>query len=118
LCDFGYGTDVLFHDGYDTSLRERSKIGEPFIEFAREIERVAQSRTKASSSDHTRGPTVKTQERAKLFRRLKDQHPGWSQAKVALEANRELGGDNFTADTVRYVYDQMGWDWERADRVR
>lgn len=71
-----------------------------------------------TDSARKRGPTIKTQERAKVFRRLKDKHPNWSQAKVALEANLDEGVDYYTEDCVRNAYRAMGWTWERADRVR
>jgi hypothetical protein len=63
------------------------------------------------------GPTVRTQERGKVFKRLKDKHPEWSQARVALEASEELG-EVVTIETVRNTYRAMGWKWERGDRVR
>jgi len=63
------------------------------------------------------GPTARTQERAKVFKRLKELHPEWSQAKVAMEACDELG-EFVTEDTVRNTYRAMGWKWERADRIR
>jgi hypothetical protein len=63
------------------------------------------------------GPTVKTQIRAKAFKQLKDEHPEWSQAKVAIEACDKLG-EYVTADTVRNAYRAMGWEWKRADRIR
>lgn len=64
-----------------------------------------------------RGPTTRTEIRAKVFRRLKEEHPEWSQAKVAQESFKELG-EYVTADTVRNTYRLMGWTWERADRIR
>jgi hypothetical protein len=64
-----------------------------------------------------RGPTVKTQERAAVFKRLKDEHPAWSQEKVAMEAREELG-ETVTGETVRNAYKAMGWVWQRADRIR
>lgn len=64
-----------------------------------------------------RGPTVKTQIRGEVFRRLKQAHPEWSQAAVAIEASEELE-ENVTADTVRNTYRALGWTWERADRIR
>jgi len=65
----------------------------------------------------TGGPTIRTQERAAVFKRLKDAHPGWSQSRVAMEAIDELG-EVVTADSVRNAYRAMGWKWERADRIR
>lgn len=65
-----------------------------------------------------RAPTLKTRERAELYRRLKDAHPEWSQSKVAIEANREEGTDVHSKSSVQNAYRAMGWEWERADRVR
>jgi len=62
------------------------------------------------------GPTAKTQERAKVFKRLKDAHPEWTYYRVATEASEELG--DVTGETVRNAYRAMGWEWERPDRVR
>lgn len=64
-----------------------------------------------------RGPTIKTRERAQVIRKLKDQHPQWTQYKVAQEASKELR-EIITADAVRYAYRVMGWKWGRADRMR
>jgi hypothetical protein len=69
--------------------------------------------TKAS-----RGPTVRTRERANVFKRLKDKHPEWGYDTVALQARDELKVTDITAETVRNAYRQMGWIWQRADRVR
>ena len=63
------------------------------------------------------GPTARTQERACVFKRLKDENPTWSQARLAMEARPELE-EVVTADTVRNTYRAMGWKWERADRIR
>jgi len=65
------------------------------------------------------GPTANTQTRGKVFKRLKDAHPEWSQKRVAIEASKpEELGEVVTSDTVRNVYRAMGWKWERADRIR
>jgi len=63
------------------------------------------------------GPTLKTQERARVFRQLKDAHPGWSYDKVAVEACEELG-EAVSGETVRNAYKAMEWLWERSDRIR
>lgn len=63
------------------------------------------------------GPTARTEERAGVFKRLKDENPTWSQARVAMEAYEELG-EVVTGDTVRNAYRAMGWKWVRADRIR
>lgn len=62
-------------------------------------------------------PTARTQIRGEVFKRLKTEHPEWSQAKVAVEATEDLG-EQATVDTVRNTYRAMGWKWERADRIR
>jgi hypothetical protein len=71
----------------------------------------------AKSKTGRPGPTVRTQERGKVFKRLKGKHPEWSQARVALEASEELG-EVVTIETVRNTYRSLGWEWERGDRVR
>jgi len=77
-----------------------------------------QSMGRPSKPNRTkRGPTIKTWERGKVFKRLKDAHPEWSYYRVALEASEELG-ETVTGETVRNVYRAMDWEWERADRVR
>lgn len=68
-------------------------------------------------SDQERQPTLRTRERARAFRELKEAHPGWSQTRVAMEAQKELR-EAVNADTVRNTYRAMGWKWERADRIR
>jgi hypothetical protein len=71
----------------------------------------------AAKEKDKRGPTLKTQERAALYKKLKDQHPEWSQAKLAMEANRVAKEDVHSVYTVRNAYRAMGWKWERGDRV-
>ena len=68
-------------------------------------------------TDNSRGPTLKTQERAEIIKKIKDSHPSWSQHRVAMEASNELGYV-INADTVRNDYEAMRWKWERADRAR
>ncbi len=63
------------------------------------------------------GPTTRTRERFEVFRRLKAEHPTWSQDRVAREACEELGEVVF-AETVRNTYRLMGEKWPRGDRVR
>ncbi len=72
---------------------------------------------KVSDTKCERSPTVRTQTRFEVMKRLKDQHPDWSQDKVAAEAGEELGEVIF-GETVRNTYRSMGVDWPRADRVR
>lgn len=63
------------------------------------------------------GPNLRTQERYKVFTDLKAKHPGWSQAKLALEASKELE-EQISAETVRNTYRLMGGKWKRSDRIR
>jgi hypothetical protein len=67
----------------------------------------------AEPSARTRpyGPTEKTRELAETIRRLKEQHPTWSQARVATELCLPV-------ETIRNAYRAMAWTWPRADRVR
>lgn len=78
-------------------------------------------------SEKQRGPTITTQERAMVFRRLKEEHPEWTQKRVAMKACEELEVENLTGDSVRNAYRLMRraypdqadeWTWERADRIR
>lgn len=57
------------------------------------------------------GPTERTRELAETIRQLKEQHPTWSQARVAMELDVPV-------ETIRNAYRLMGWKWQRADRVR
>lgn len=66
----------------------------------------------------SRGPTLKTQERAKLYKSLKDKHPTGSYAKIAMKANYQESVDYHTSDTVRNAFRAMGWTWERSNRIR
>lgn len=71
-----------------------------------------------------RGPTVKTRERAKVFRELKEKHPEWSYDTVAMQAmelHTWLG--EISGQAVRNAYKAMakvetGWKFEKSDRVR
>ena len=65
------------------------------------------------------GPTYDVKYDARIFKELKDANPHWNKDQLADEAMRlypDLGKKN--ADRVRYVYRQMGWEWERGDRIR
>jgi hypothetical protein len=63
------------------------------------------------------GPTLKTQERAKILKEIKDRHLTWSYGKVAMEASKVLG-EYISQDAVRNTYRALGLKWERADRAR
>lgn len=62
-------------------------------------------------------PNIRTQERYKVFKNLKDKHPGWTLEKVALEASPKLEED-VSGETVRNTYRSMGKEWVRGDRTR
>jgi hypothetical protein len=93
-----------------------------FNELVEEIKRTFKT-TELSNKNGVSEPTARTQARAEVFKKLKDAHPGWSQAKVAMEAKGELGED-VTSDTVRNVYRSMrnaygstDWTWQKSDKI-
>jgi len=72
-----------------------------------------------------RGPSIKVQERAKLYKSIKEKHPGMSQARVAIEANERDKWEIHTEQMVinaykamRKAYGAIEWSWERSDRIR
>ncbi|MDP2727058.1 MAG: hypothetical protein Q8P59_05905 [Dehalococcoidia bacterium] len=73
---------------------------------------------KAEETTRERGPTLKTQARAKLYKGIKDDHPDWGYDAVAGRANEIERSDMHTGDTVRNTYRAIGWPWQRPDRVR
>lgn len=75
-------------------------------------------RTSAKGSAQKRGPTLRTQMRAEVFKRLKDAHPDWGYDTVARIAREEIKVTDIGPESVRNAYRSMGWTWERADRVR
>ncbi len=72
---------------------------------------------KVSQSISVSQPNLRTQHRFAVFSRLKNEHPSWSQDKVAMESRVELG-EIVSAETVRNTYRIMGAQWLRGDRVR
>lgn len=91
--------------------------GEGFKEFEELLIREARGPGDAGAKKR-HGPTVTTQERAKVFKRIKDKHPEYTQYRVAMDACKEMEVDNITKETVRYVYRAMGWTWEKSSRIR
>jgi hypothetical protein len=73
-----------------------------------------------------RTPRKETRRKAEIFRTIKTEHPEWSYAQVAREAERAASvraGQGETApkyneDDVRNVYRAMGWEWEKANVIR
>ena len=88
-------------------------------------ERWPEAKDRDRAGKRERGPTATTQDRARLFREIKREHRGYSQARVAMVACRQLGVDNIAEHTVRNAYRAMRkfegpdeWEWERIDRIR
>jgi hypothetical protein len=76
-------------------------------------------RIQQSQTGKGREPTHKTRMRAAVFKELKDKHPEWSYATVAQKAiEQEPWLGDISGETVRNAYRAMGWEWERADRIR
>ena len=120
LCRLTLHTKVQFWDCWSSSDSKPCPcFGKPFEDFAERVVQEARQLADAppESVPAESGPTLRTQIRGEVFKKLKDQHPEWSQAKVAMEAYEELG-EEVTADTVRNTYRALGWKWERADRIR
>jgi len=119
----GQHIQIDFLDGHSPwwPACRATPIGPAFVEFCemvlREVEASQGGEEPSPELPKKRGPTLKTQELATAFKRLKDAHPRWSQYRVAQEAAKELN-QAITAETVRNTYRQMGWQWERADRIR
>lgn len=64
------------------------------------------------------GPSKVTQERAKIFRSIKEKYPELTQEAVAIRANEQDKHAFYNAETVRNTYDEMGWKWKRGARTR
>lgn len=117
----GYHPQVGYLADYRSMREVLEDFSEVVISEARQVEGPALRPQK--NLGRPRGPRPKTLERADYFKKMKDRHPAWSQEKVAMEAARPeseggLGESDIIADTVRNAYRAMGWEWERADRVR
>jgi hypothetical protein len=100
-------------------IRRSNQLQEEILQELRKL-RIALEEDTATAlrpSKNTASPTFRTQTRGDVFKRLKDKHPEWSQARVAMEAIEELGED-VTENTVRNTYRLLGWKWERGDRIR
>lgn len=85
-------------------------------------EEVGPTREGASQRKDTQkkkgGPSKVTQERAKIFRSIKEKYPELTQEAVANRANEQDEHAFYNAETVRNVYGEMGWKWERGARTR
>jgi len=82
--------------------------------------------SKPESPPRKSQPTQETVRKAYLFKGIKDAHPSWSYARVALEATRSAAvrvgnGEKpqvYQGHNVRGAYKAMGWPWLRADQIR
>jgi hypothetical protein len=61
--------------------------------------------------------SYKTTLLANTFKQMKDDHPDWTQAKVAMEAGDKLNV-SITPESVRNAYRAMHWKWLRGGRSR
>jgi hypothetical protein len=68
-----------------------------------------------TTQNQKRGPTLKTLERAKKIKEIKDNKLTLSYTQVAMKATTQLG-ENITAEIVRNVYRAMHWKWKRGNR--
>lgn len=110
---------------YDFEEKEPQKMYEGFRQFlislADYFEGIFLSKVESKVlfklSKNYEVPNERTQMRYEIFRKLKEQHPTWSQARVAGEASKDLD-EQVSADTVRNAYRSMGVKWERGDRIR
>lgn len=64
-----------------------------------------------------RGVRDSTRKRAETFKAIKDANPRSSYVEVAMRASKE-SDEEITAENVRNAYRTMGWEWDRADRIR
>jgi len=78
---------------------------------------VKASRTAATGAGDKGSMREERKRRAYACKELKDAHPEWSYTQVAMKATEKIG-EEVTPDDVRNDYRAMGWQWERADRIR
>jgi len=86
-----------------------------------------------STQATSRGPTDETKRRALTFRKIKQEHPEYSYARVAREATRhekaKAGRDETSIEYHRHdvenayramqkAYPEEDWDWERPNKIR
>jgi hypothetical protein len=122
--EISIGTNVGYiqfdQEGYEPKIKYK-RVREFIASFADYVEHLFSSKReteitfKVANKDQE--PNSRTQLRFEVFRKLKEQHPTWSQARVAMEACQDLG-EVVTADTVRNSYRSMKVKWPRSDRVR
>jgi hypothetical protein len=65
-----------------------------------------------------RGPTIQTEIRFEIFKKIKDAHLNYTYDVVAMKANEQEHVENYTGGTVRNTYKAMHEKWVRADRIR
>ena len=63
------------------------------------------------------GPSLLNKQRVALYEQIKQEHPAWTQEKVAQEAT-DNSVESHSVDSVRNAYRDVGVKWERGDRPR
>ena len=104
-----------FYEYLPTKNHDQDGYSTPARDF---LERVNKYFGKPQITTGKRGPTLKTIERFKMLKRLKELNPAASQTKLAMDANEVEKSSFFTADIVANIYKAMGEKWIRGDRVR
>jgi hypothetical protein len=115
-------------DGPAAEARDVTILGHPIGEaFSELVEMIAAEMGQEDlPSRKGRGPTAETRRRAEVFKAIKDAHPNYSWARVAMEANRQAAvrvspgqtPPKFQAHHVRYAYEAMGWGWKKSSSIR
>lgn len=89
-----------------------------FQSLIAKLESTYRPERKPKSGGPKRGMTEERRKRAELFKSIKDKAPALSRVAVANKARLQPGYEDVTEEDVRNDYREMGWKWERADRVR
>jgi hypothetical protein len=118
-------TRVVFLDcknPHGTNFGWERPIGEPFETLADAF--VELMNNDVQTKTERGGPRQGTVLLAMKFKAIKEEHPGYSYAKVVSEANRYAKAHEgptapvYTVSQVRYAYKVMVWQWERSNTLR
>jgi hypothetical protein len=121
------GLTADFIDGYYFSpIDDAHHVGPAFFALADALEALLSTAPtpEATAKPQKSGPRAETIRKAWLFKAIKDKHPGWSYARVALEATCNEASPTigepreYTRHDVENAYASMGWDWEPQRRIR
>ncbi|MEP7200348.1 MAG: hypothetical protein ABI874_11060, partial [Chloroflexota bacterium] len=102
-------------DGRDAQANGAPQDNTPNATTAARSDEDAKQETQ--EQQRKRGMTDERKLRAETFKRIKDGHPNFSYAQVSIQAHTS-GYPDATDEDVRNDYRAMGWEWERADRIR